>query len=70
MMWEKQCRKVRIGYNDVPEGSSPFCIVEDWPPFTYRGPFSTRQEAVQRAKAIAREYGYEVEVEHVEGKVV
>lgn len=67
---EKEVRQVHIGYNDVPRGTSPFCIVEGWPPYNYRSPFHTRQDAEQRARDIAEYEGYEVEVVHHEAQIV
>lgn len=58
-------RAVLVGLNDVPEGSSPFCIRECWGEHVYRGPFDTRQEAGFRALAIAEAEGYEVSIYQV-----
>jgi len=60
-----QPRRVRIGLNDV----GTFCIIEQWPPFTYRGPFPTRIAAEWHALLRAEAEWYAVEIEHVEGKI-
>lgn len=56
---------VKIGLNDV----GTYCIIEPGEPLVYRGPFRTREEAEDHACLLAKEFDYDLEIEHVEGKI-
>lgn len=67
-MRKRHKRMVKIGLNDV----GTYCILEVREAGRvrdYRGPFRTREEAEAHACILAKQFDYDLLIEHVEDKI-